>query len=193
MFVRRHWWHLLLLIPGAVLVAILHEAAHAVAILVQGGTIKEFVWLPQRGSWGHVAYDFSPGAQYSRTIVALAPTALWLSLAAIPCLLCLRTATFSYRVASLVFFWLFVIPLADVAHAVFPFLAGGDNDYATAFGRPCGASAVCIGIATMAAWIGGYFVRQRLFRQSALTILSYGVLSTVALLGIFFVTAVLGV
>lgn len=192
-FVRRHWWHLLLLIPGAVLVTILHEATHAVAILVQGGTVREFVWLPERGSWGHVAYDFPPGAGYSRTIVALAPTALWLSLAVVACLLCLRTTTFSYRSASVVFLWLFVIPLADVAHAAFPFLAGGVNDYASAFGRPAAASAVAIAIATIVAWMSGYFVQLRLYREHALTVLAYAILSTVALLMVFGVTVGLGI
>jgi hypothetical protein len=192
LFVRRHWWHLLLLIPGAIMVTILHEAAHAVAVAAQGGTVKEFVWLPTRGSWGHVSYNFPPGAYCSQTMVALAPTALWLSLAGVGCLLCLRSEEFSCRRASFVFFWLFVIPLADIAHAAFPFLAGGENDYAAALGRPSMASVAWIVIATVAAWIGGYFVQRRLYRAGALRIVAYTVLSTVALLAILVVTVGLG-
>lgn len=193
LFLRWHWWHLVLLIPGAVLVTLLHEAAHAVAVVVQGGSVHEFVWLPGRGSWGHVAYSFPPGARYSRTLIALAPTIVWVSLAGGVCSLSLRTRVFGYLQASLAYFWLFVIPLADVAHAAFPFLAGHDNDYASAFGEPGAASAVMIGTAAVVAWIGGYFVQLRLYRAHALSGAAYGLLSTTGLLAILGVTVGLGI
>jgi hypothetical protein len=98
-----------------------------------------------------------------------------------------------YVEASFVYFWLFVIPLADVAHAAFPFLAGKDNDYASAFGEPGLASAMIIGTAAIAAWIGGYFVQQRLYGADALSRVAYGLLSMTALLAILGVTVGLGI
>lgn len=51
-FMRRHWLHVLLVPPGALLVTLLHESAHAVAVWIQGGTILEFVWQPTKQLWG---------------------------------------------------------------------------------------------------------------------------------------------
>ncbi|MFO1501308.1 MAG: hypothetical protein U1G07_23455 [Verrucomicrobiota bacterium] len=175
-FFRRHWWHLLLLIPGAFLVTLLHEAAHAVAVLLQGGTVNEFVWLPQAGSWGHVLYTPKPGERGFQAMVALAPTMLWLAMSIGACLLCLRAHEFSYPAASFIFFWLYVIPLADIAHAAFPFLAGKANDYA-ALGTPGAASAAVITVVapkrSMAATARGVSPSNEMFVSGAATAMAF--------------------
>ena len=84
-FIRRHLWQLLLLVPGALLVTATHEAAHAVAVVLQGGTVREFRWLPTWSNWGSVSYQFPAGVEHSGVIVSLAPYGGWLLLTAWVC------------------------------------------------------------------------------------------------------------
>lgn len=44
-FFKRHWFHFVLMIPGAVLYTMLHEGMHALAVILQGGRVIEFVWV----------------------------------------------------------------------------------------------------------------------------------------------------
>jgi hypothetical protein len=187
-FFRRHWPHLPLLLPGALLVTILHESAHAVAVLIQGGTLSRFVWLPEAGRWGYVSYEFPAGVPYSEFLISIAPYLLWLLLAIFTFLVSLSGQKFAHWKASVLYFWLFVIPLADIANTAFPYLAGRDNDFRSAFGQPSlfiGLSIVLVGVLTV---IGGYCVQSRLYREDRLSPSSYLALSTIALIMIFTVT-----
>ena len=73
-FFRGHWPHFLLAIPGAVLWTILHEAAHALAIMLQGGQVTKFVWIPSPGRLGYVEYNI-PDDPFSEFTIAIAPYA----------------------------------------------------------------------------------------------------------------------
>lgn len=180
-FLRRHWPHLLLAVPGALLVTILHEAAHAAVVLAQGGTLLEFVWLPGGGSWGHVAHDFPAGMSYSSFAISIAPYVLWLGFAALALLLSLRRRKHAFWLASVIYFWLFVVPLADIANAAFPYLGGAANDFLSAFGPPSMDAELLIGLACVVAIAIGHWLQRRLYREEGLGLAPYLALSLVML------------
>jgi len=180
-FIGRHWPHLLLIIPGALLITIVHESAHAFAVFLQGGKLTQFVWLPEAGKWGYITYEFPDGAAYSDFAISFAPYLVWLLLASFAAFLSLRSRQLSYWKASLAYLWLFVIPLADIANTAFPYLAGRDNDFRSAFGNPSVIVGLAVGLFGILALIGGYHVQRCLYREDGLTTPSYLALSTIAL------------
>lgn len=177
-FLKRHWPHALLIFPGALIVTMLHEAAHAIAVLCQGGTVLRFVWLPSVERWGYVTYDFPAGAPHSTLLISIAPYLLWLSLAAAVFILAFRGPAFGYGKASLLFCWLFVVPMADIANAAFPYLNGRDNDFRSAFGPPSLSVGLMFGLLGIATLVVGYLVQRRLYRDGRLSAPSYLVLSS---------------
>ncbi|MBN8418141.1 MAG: M50 family metallopeptidase [Verrucomicrobia bacterium] len=183
-FIRRHWLHVLLVPPGALLVTVLHESAHAFAVWVQGGTILEFVWLPTTERWGYVSYDPPVLRGFSTFFVSIAPYLLWLFLAAVAAALSLRRRPYGFAVSSSLYFWLFVVPLADVANAAFPYLDGRSNDFLHAFGPPSWTIFEEIALLSVLALIIGHPVQRRLYRTLALRLRSYLVLSLAA---VFFI------
>jgi hypothetical protein len=181
-FFKRHWLHMLLVLPGVLLVTIVHEGAHAAAVLAQGGTILEFVWLPTKSAWGYVSYDPPALRGFSSFLVSIAPYLLWLFLAATAAVLSLRRRQYAFSVASTLFFWLFVTPLADLANTAFPYLTGRDNDLRHAFGPPSLSAWVVIITLSLLAMIIGYPVQRRLYRMQALGLPSYLTLSLAVVL-----------
>jgi hypothetical protein len=169
-FLGRHWPHLLLLPPMVVVVTLLHEGAHAAAVVHQGGVLDDFAILPSGGEWGHIRYHFEPGQAYSRPLVSLAPYALWTTIAALTWLASFTRRPVPFAVASTAFLWCYLIPLGDIANAAVPWalLGAGGNDLAHAFGPPSGASAAAVlGAGLWAAW-ATYGVQRRLYREAAL-------------------------
>src|SRR5687767_5398114 len=112
-FIRRHWPHVLLFVPGVIAVTILHESAHAAAVLLQGGTVSRFVWLPEAGNWGYISYTFPEGVAHSAFFISLAPYLFWLLLATAVAFLASRRLKPGLWTASALYVWMFVIPLGD--------------------------------------------------------------------------------
>ena len=185
-FFREHWPHFLLAIPGAVLWTILHEAAHALAIILQGGQVTKFVWIPSPGRLGYVEYNFHdhPFSEFS---IAIAPYAFWLILMLMAGTLSLRGRPYPQWVASTIFIWMFVVPLGDIALAARPYLfeSGNANDLTYAFGPPTRLSSMLIVLFGIASVVFGMIIQQRLYRQRAVSAISYILLALVgfALLG----------
>ena len=175
-FCKSHWPHLVLLVPAAVLVTVIHEAAHAGAVIAQGGTVTEFIYLPTGNNWGQIQYTFPSGMQYSSVAISLAPYALWAGLAATAALLSARRRAYAFWAASAILVWMFLAPLADIANAVAGYLPGKDNDLFHALGPPTpGIWAIWAALAGGAA-IAGFFVQTRLYRTRALSARAYVVL-----------------
>jgi hypothetical protein len=187
-FIRRHWPHLLLVVPGAIVVTILHESAHAIAVLLQGGTLSRFVWLPSAGKWGYISYNFPDGTTHSTLSIILAPYCLWLLLALLTSLVSFRLQKVVYWKASFLYFWSFVVPLADIANTAFPYLAGKRNDFRAAFGQPSVFAGAIISLFCVLTVIGGYYVQRRLYREDRLSASSYLALSSIVLVIIVMLT-----
>ena len=88
LFVRAHLWHLLVLAPGLLLATLLHEAAHAAAVVGQGGHVEQFAWIPSLHEWGYVTYRFPKRAAYSEFAISVAPHLVALGLAGLATLVC---------------------------------------------------------------------------------------------------------
>lgn len=186
-FIRRHWPHLLMVVPGVVVVTILHESAHAIAVLLQGGTLSQFVWLPSTGKWGYISYDFPEGVSYSSLSISLAPYCFWLLLVILAAVVSFRREVIYWK-ASLLYFWSFVVPLADIANTAFSYLAGKNNDFRSAFGQPSVFVGLIIGLVCALTVIGGYYVQRRLYGEDRLSAPSYLALSSVVLVIIVTIT-----
>ncbi len=183
-FFRTHWFHLVLAIPGVLAVTVLHELAHGAAVVCQGGVVTQFVWLPSSGKWGHIAYTFRPTQQYSGPLISIAPYVLWSACMCAALVLCLRRTPYPHWVASSIFVWLFIVPLADITSAGMGFALGATNDLWRAFG-PCSAPAVlALALFATSAAVAGFWLQKRLYREMPLHPLTYTFLGIVAILGI---------
>jgi hypothetical protein len=187
-FFKGHWPHFLIAIPGSVLWTILHEAAHALVIMLQGGRVTKFVWIPTPGRWGYVEYNL-PDRAFSSFAIAVAPYSLWLILVLMAGVLSLRARPYPHWVASTIFIWMFVVPLGDIALAAIPYLfeSVNENDLTHAFGPPTRLVSMLI-VLFGAASVGlGLIIQRRLYRERALSVMSYTLL---ALVGLALITAV---
>ncbi len=172
-FLRRHWMHLTLLLPMALVVTAVHELAHAVAVALVGGTVLDWGVLPTNGAWGHVGYRMPVELRGSMRIVAAAPYLLWLTVAAAASAWAWRRPPPTFRVASAVFVWGIAVPLADVAYAAVPYLLGADNDLLDAFGPVDGAVKLAFLIAGVAIAAAVYAAHRRLYGGDALSRLAF--------------------
>lgn len=187
-FISRHWPHMLLVPPGVLIITLVHESAHAAAVLLQGGTINEFVWLPVGDKWGYITYDLPAWPGFSSFFVSIAPYLLWFFLAAVAILLSLLLRPVPFWAASSLYLWLFVAPLADVANTAFPYLAGRRNDFTSAFGPPMLEDELLTALLCMLILATGHFVQRRLYGTQALGLPAYLVLSLTAMGAIVLLT-----
>lgn len=175
-FFKGHWPMLLVAPPMAVFFTLLHEAAHAFAVVVQGGTLTEFVWLPTWHGWGHISYKFPLDAEFSSRAISIAPYFMWVMFSCTAALLSLRKRAWPFWFAATVFVWMFAAPLMDIAHNGIPYLCGVNNDFASAFGPPGFDVLTAFAVAGVISAIGGFAVQRRLYRERALSVKAYIIL-----------------
>ncbi|MFT4548188.1 MAG: hypothetical protein ACI8XO_004181 [Verrucomicrobiales bacterium] len=188
-FLKRIWWHFLLLLPGCILVTVLHEAAHALVVILQGGEIVEFVVLPDGAHWGFVRYVFPDGQEYSELAVALAPYFMWIGFAACASVLGWLPIRWKFWSASMIFLWLFVVPLGDLGNAAFPWVfVGADNDFRAGLGEAGASAALGIVLLLGGAFYWGYILQRRLFREAALGWAGFGSLFGLVVVGLVLLT-----
>ena len=183
-FLRRHWAHAVALPVMALLVTVLHEAAHAAAVWAQGGTVIDFVWLPSAGHWGYVRYRFPAGPPPSGFAVAIAPYVLWLALAAATSAAGLRRRDFPFRWGSTLFVWGFCVPLADIANAAFPYLRGRENDLRHAFGPPSPVAWGAVVLLTSVACVAAFPLHARFYGENRLSPGAYVALTGLSVAGL---------
>ena len=180
-FLKTHWIHFILIIPGLIAVTIPHEAAHSLAALLQGGRIIEFKWLPSSGEWGHVQYSFAADADYNQAVISLAPYIMWIAACLAAGLLALRRKPWSSTAAGFIFIWLFVVPVADIANAVIPYvMTNKDNDLYQAFGDISLQFVLTAAAAGIAFSAYGWLLNRRLYRENALGLPAYITLAAAA-------------
>lgn len=182
-FFKGHWPHLLLLIPGALGVTVLHELAHCTAVWAQGGIVTNFVWLPTAGRWGYMQYMFPDGIPYDAMAISLAPYAMWAGCCLMAGLLSLKRTPWPYWLASCIFFWLFIVPVGDIANAAVPYvLRNAANDFQHAFGGTGIWDVLPLGVFALVSVVFGFFLNRCLFRGRALRAATYGVLAFTGML-----------
>ena len=191
-FAKSHWVHILISpVMAALTFTVVHESAHAAVIILQGGTLLEFNFIPGGGKWGHVSYQFPAGRAYSDFAISIAPYLLWLAIAALACALSARRRPFPRWAAGTIFLWLFAAPLADIANAAFPYLLGADNDLYRAFGPPTASAWLAVFAGTCGAVLVGFYLQKQLYRGEGLSWSAYALLVAAALAGLCIITGVI--
>lgn len=184
-FIRIHWVHLLILPVLVLPITAIHESAHCAAVLVQGGTITEFSCWPSAGKWGFMNYEFPYSQEYSAFAISMAPYALWTIVATITVVIGIVRRQFPVWLGSTLFIWGFIVPLADIANAAFPYLIkGGENDFRHALGTPtlqlwfatCAATVISIAL--------GFQLQRRLYGDRSLSLAGYSTLTVLFFLGL---------
>ena len=225
-FIRNHWVHLVILIPAAIAYTFVHESLHALAVIVQGGKMVEFVWVPSPKEWGHVRYEFPEGQVYSELVILLAPyllpLVLLLSGTAILAVFFMgwkpmpllsepvlslskeqvRRVTFIPKFFGRAgrqvprwkekaipstalrtsYFWLFLVPVFDLAHAAIPYQLGARNDFYYAFGRPTLFSSYVISFLGAFLAFSGYILQKKIYQSEQLSVQAYMVLAVLVVL-----------
>ena len=181
-FVRGHLVHVILIIPGSLVFTLVHESAHALAVVLQGGTVTHFQWLPSETGWGHIRFTFPETATYSSGAVSLAPHILSLLLVFSAFLFAWRRRVLSDWSASFVYFWLFFAPISELGFEQLAWLLGGTNDVAKAFGPPNALSVAIVVVFGLAAYLLGYFLQARLYDKLTLEWATYSALAATTLL-----------
>jgi hypothetical protein len=182
-FVRRNRVHFLLFVPGAFAYTWFHEAMHALAVTAQGGTLLEFVITPSAGEWGHVQYTFPAGAPRSELAIALAPYLASLALCGLCCAHAALAGPRKYAIASVLYFWMYLVPLGDVGIACLPYLAGAvsGSDLQHAWGTPSVALKAGLFAAGAASALLAFPLQRRLYpREEALSLGAFSVLGVLA-------------
>ncbi len=182
-FFKSHWPHLIVAIPAAVAFTALHELAHCVAVWVQGGHVTNFVWLPTGTQWGYMQYSFPIGTEYSSTAISLSPYIFWIFFCLLAGILSLRRTNWSFWIASVIYVWLFIVPLADILNTTAPYLLkNANNDLQHAFGAVRSSYALIAVIVGIAIAIYGFLLNKRLYRDRSIGFSAYCVLTVVATL-----------
>lgn len=183
-FLFRNWWHLILFIPGAYAITFLHELAHAIPVWLQGGEVVEFVWYGGNTEyWGHISYTFPENIEYNSFIISIAPYTLAFMIFVITFLVSLNVKSINYIFASCVFIWLIVVPLAEIAYALFPYnLYGKKNDLMYAFGEPTFTVSIFTFGLTVIGVLFAYIAHKKLFHPKVLSFKSFIFLSSIPIL-----------
>jgi hypothetical protein len=180
-FFKWHWPHFLLAAPGALLCTILHEGAPALAVILQGGQVTKFVWLPSVERWGYIQYEFPHQDYFSTFAITVAPYCMWLLLMLMAGVLSLKTKPHLPWASSTIFIWMFVVPLGDIANAALPYLLGSLNDFTDAFGYPTSLEWALIVLFAIASAVFGMILQQRLYRERALSLTGYTLMAMAGL------------
>ncbi len=173
--IRSHWAHLVLLPPMVIVFTAIHETAHALAVVLQGGTITKFQVWPSNGNWGYISYEFTASIHYSSVLISLAPYIMWFGCMLVVGISAILVRMWPWWLASSLFVWGYAGPFADIVNAWWPWLHGRDNDLMSAFGQPGVIGSVALVIAYPIAALAGYFIQKRLYRMRALSILTYAI------------------
>lgn len=179
-FIKPHWPHLIVAVPMVVGVTLLHESAHALAVVAQGGEVIEFRVLPTEENWGQVRYRFDPGQPFSQFAVSVAPYAMWVGfMLGAAVLSAASRGRWPMGQASTVMVWGYLIPWGDTVIHWVAWLFGRPNDFAQAFGAPGASDEAAFALAVVVVSVGGYFVQRGLYGARALRPAAYGALAVV--------------
>lgn len=184
-FLRRHWPHAIALVGMFFVFTFLHEAAHALAVIAQGGEMLSFGILPDSDSLGHIRYAFPPDARFSPILISMAPYLFWLACMLAAIALAVARRGWSFRWGSSIFIWAYLAPWLDILLGAAVWALGGQSDFTDAFGPATTTHQGLVLTAGLAVALVGYPLHRRLYPPDArLDALPYSIL--VALLaGLF--------
>lgn len=170
------------MIPGAFLITFIHEFMHALAVWAQGGKVLDFVWTGESENWGHVDYSFPATMDYNSTIISLAPYLFAMLILLIGLLISFVPFRKSYFLSSLIFVWLVLIPLGEIAYVLYPYsFYNSQNDlYHVAGNRSWWFILISLILSMAGVWLA-YISHVRLFKSEAVTARAFVLLSLIPL------------
>ncbi len=173
-FLKPHWPHLIAAVPMVVGVTLLHESAHALAVVVQGGEVIEFRVLPSATHWGRVRYTFDAGQPFSRFAVSVAPYVMWLGcMLATAALSAMARGRWPMWLGATAMVWGYVVPWGDIFNHWASWLMGDVNDFTRAFGEPGPVGGLLFAVVVGAVVAAGYPVQRGLYGPRALRPVAY--------------------
>ena len=187
-FLKGHWIHGVVLIPAALAYTYVHESLHAFAVVIQGGKVLELVWRPSGDEWGHIRYEFAENQAYSEFAILVAPYLLVAIILVGGIVLIWRiTASGSVRpwIKRSIYFWLFLVPVLDLAYAGISYQLGARNDFYYAFGRPSITSLFVISFFAALLACGGYILQVRVYQSQRLSVQAYAVWAALVVFVVF--------
>lgn len=176
-FVWLHRFHALLCLPALVGVTVLHEAAHALAVVLLGGEVTYVSFWPTRERWGHVSWHEPPAGMHLRWLVTLAPYLMWLTLAGAAAVFAALSRPKPLWLASTVFVWCFALPVLDVALAICTYGLYRSGDLLDLFGPSTAARITITVIGAVLFGTSGYVVQRKLYGDCALGPMAYAMLA----------------
>jgi hypothetical protein len=187
-FLKGHWIHGLVLIPAALAYTYVHESLHAFAVVIQGGKVLEFVWVPSENEWGHIRYEFAQNQAYSEFAILAAPYLLVAIILGSGIILIWRIAASSDVrpcIKRAIYVWLFLVPVFDLAYAGISYQLGARNDFYYLFGRPSLMSSYVIGFLAALLACTGYVLQVRVYQSQKLSVPAYAVLAALVVFVVF--------
>ncbi|MDX9975244.1 MAG: hypothetical protein RBU21_19810 [FCB group bacterium] len=179
-FVWSHWVHVLLCVPMLVGVTVIHELAHAAAVLLQGGSVTRISVWPSGGSWGSIYWLHPKIGPAHSSWVSLAPYILWLALAAVAACVALAPRRKPFWLASTVFVWCYAVPVLDVANAVAGYAYDAGGDLGAVFGASLTERVAIAALSGIVLCGAGFPVQRGLYGKRALGLGGYALLSALA-------------
>lgn len=179
-FVWNHRLHALLCVPMLVGVTIVHELAHAAAVLLQGGSITRISVWPSGGRWGSIYWLHPKMGLAHSDWVSLAPYLLWLTLAAGAACVAVVPRRKPFWLASTVFVWFYAVPVLDIANAVATYTASANGDLSEIFGESLTQRVLVAVVSGTVLCAAGYPVQRGLYGKQALGLGAYTLLVALA-------------
>jgi hypothetical protein len=184
-FTWAHRIHVLLCIPALIGVTVLHEAAHAVAVLLQGATVTDFSILPSDGLWGYVTWAAPQSGLPHPHLASLAPYIMWTAMAATASFAAFIPARKPFWLASTFFVWFYAVPVLDIANNIASYALHVSGDLAEAFSPAPAIRITIAAIGAVAYGMAGYPVQRRLYDDAiALSPEAYALMCLLSMLGL---------
>ncbi|PCJ62895.1 MAG: hypothetical protein COA79_01855 [Planctomycetota bacterium] len=184
-FLKKHLTHLILLpLLGLTVFIAMHEGAHGVAVIAQGGTIDSFRWWPNNESLGMIHYSFQDGVTYSKFVISLAPYFLWISIVIITGIGSYYFKTNNFKLYSTIFIWFYLLPLVDIGHHALQYASGSSkiNDFKSALGDPSLTGKLIIILTTISVIVVSYRVHKNLYQNNKLSIKPFTIMALITIL-----------
>jgi hypothetical protein len=169
------WPHLIALPVMFFVFTALHESAHALAVIVQGGEIIEFSIIPTADVYGYIQYRFPEHSTASSWFVSVSPYLMWLGvMVATSALAFVRL--WNWWFGSTMFLWGYLCPWLDIYLHWCRFQAGVRgplSDFSHAFGEPAAWGWVLLAVMATSVAVWGYYLHRRLYHDRYLSVPGY--------------------
>ncbi len=169
------WPHVLVLPVMFFVFTGLHESAHALAVVAQGGEVLEISIIPSTQAYGYIRYQFPENSNASFWFVSVAPYLMWLGFMSLTSVIAF-IRKWNWWIGSTLFIWGYLCPWLDIYLHWTTFQMGDRgplSDFAHAFDRPTSLGWVLWATISTIVAVWGYVLQRRLYQKHQLPLISY--------------------